>query len=216
MFKIGEKTSLEQHWQKVYSQKAPDKVSWYRPHLDRSLAFIRSCGLEAHARIVDVGGGTSTLVDDLVSDGYFNLAVIDLAEAALAATRDRLGVQAAAVEWIVGDVTTDLLPDCSVDVWHDRAVFHFLTEEPARAAYLAQVMRCVKPGGHVLVATFGLDGPEQCSGLPVTRYDSKGIHAVFGDAFDKVGEAAEQHDTPWGGVQSFVYCFCRRGDSSKG
>ena len=135
-------------------------------------------------------------------------------EAALAAARDRLREKAAAVEWIVGDVTTTLLADDSVDMWHDRAVFHFLTEEPARAAYLSQVVRCVKPGGHVLVATFGLDGPEKCSGLPATRYDAKGIHAVFGSAFDKVGEATEKHETPWGGVQSFVYCFCRRTGSN--
>ena len=114
------------------------------------------------------------------------------------------------VDWIVGDGTTDLLPDCSTDLRHDRAVFHFLTDEAARSAYLSQVMRCVKPGGHVLVATFALDGPEKCSGLPVARYDSDGIHAIFGASFDKVGEAAEMHETPWGGAQSFVYCFCRR------
>ena len=204
--------SGKEHWQAVYTQKTPDKVSWYRPHLDRSLEFIRSCCLKPDSRIVDVGGGASTLVDDLLTEGYSNLAVIDLADAALVFARDRLGERAAAVEWVVGDVTTPLLSDCSVDMWHDRAVFHFLTEEEARVAYLAQVMRCVKPGGHVLVATFGLDGPELCSGLPVARYDSKGIHSVFGHAFDKVGEAAEQHETPWGGVQSFVYCFCRRTD----
>lgn len=198
------------HWQKVYSEKAPDRVSWYRPHLDKSLEFIRICGLNPNARIVDVGGGASTLVDDLLSAGYTNLAVIDLAAAALATARQRLGVRATSVEWIVGDITTPLLPVNSVDLWHDRAVFHFLTEAPARAAYLAQVVRAVKPGGHVLVATFGLDGPESCSGLPVARYDAEGIHAVFGDAFDKLAESAEQHQTPWGAVQSFVYCFCRR------
>lgn len=199
------------HWEAVYQKKAVEKVSWYRPHLDRSLEFIRTCGLAPASRIVDVGGGASTLVDDLLAEGYRNLAVIDLADSPLAAARERLGERASAVDWIVGDVTTELLAERSVDMWHDRAVFHFLTEEPARAAYLAQVVRCVKPGGHVLVATFALDGPETCSGLPVARYDSEGIHAVFGDVFDKVGDAAEQHVTPWGSVQSFVYCFCRRG-----
>jgi SAM-dependent methyltransferase len=164
----------------------------------------------ADTRIVDIGGGASTLVDDLLAGGYPNLAVVDLAEPALAVARERLGERGAGVDWIVGDVTTELLSERSVDMWHDRAVFHFLTEEVSRAGYLSQVTRCVKPGGHVLVATFALDGPEKCSGLPVARYDSDGIHAVFGDAFKKVGEAAEQHETPWGGVQSFVYCFCRR------
>ena len=200
----------KQHWEAVYSQKSSDKVSWYRPHLDRSLEFIQSCGMQHDARIVDVGGGASTLVDDLMVAGYTNLAVIDVAEAALEVAKDRLGERASTVDWIVGDVTADLLPARSTDFWHDRAVFHFLTEETARPAYLAQVMRCVKPGGHVLVATFGLDGPDKCSGLPVARYDAEGIHAVFGELFSKVGEAAEMHETPWGGAQSFVYCFCRR------
>ena len=202
--------SGKEHWQGVYSKKETHKVSWYRPHLEQSLEFIRASGVGLGSRIVDVGGGASTLVDDLLNQGHTNLAVIDLAEAALAAARERLGDGAAPVDWIAGDVTTPLLPDNSVDMWHDRAVFHFLTEAAARDAYLGQVMRCVKPGGHVLVATFGLDGPEKCSGLTVARYDADGIHAVFGDDFEKVGEAAEQHETPWGSAQSFVYCFCRR------
>lgn len=198
------------HWQAVYAQKKPDEVSWYQPHLARSLDFIRSCDLPPEARIVDVGGGASTLVDDLLDLGYRDVAVIDLAAAALDAARDRLGARAASVDWVVGDVTTPLLPAGSVDFWHDRAVFHFLVGDDARAAYLAQVAPCVKPGGHVLVATFGLDGPERCSGLPVARYDAAGIHAVFGDTFEKMGQSAEQHQTPWGSTQSFVYCFCRR------
>lgn len=198
------------HWQNVYSRKSPVEVSWYRPHLERSLEFIRSCHLESDARIVDIGGGASTLVDDLIADGFRNLAVIDLAEAALSAARQRLGEGAAWVDWVVGDATTSLLAEQSVDFWHDRAVFHFLTEADARAAYVAQVMRVVKPGGYVLIATFNLDGPERCSGLPVQRYDPAGIHAVLGDLFDKVGEASELHTTPSGGKQSFAYCLCRR------
>ncbi|MCE9574271.1 MAG: class I SAM-dependent methyltransferase [Deltaproteobacteria bacterium] len=199
-----------EHWQAVYAQKQPDEVSWYAPHLERSLGFIASCALPPDARIVDVGGGASTLVDDLLANGYRNVAVIDLAEAALMAARARLGDRAAGVDWIVGDVTTPLLPEGSVDLWHDRAVFHFLTEPAARDAYLAQVLRAVRPGGYVLVATFGLDGPARCSGLPVARYDASGIHTVFGDAFERVADDAESHATPWGSVQSFVYCFCRR------
>ncbi len=199
-----------EHWQAVYERKKSDEVSWYRPHLAQSLAFIRSCALPLDARIADVGGGASTLIDDLLDLGYRNLAVLDLAQAALDVARARLGDRARHVDWNVGDVTTPLLPDDSVDFWHDRAVFHFLTDERARAAYLAQVMRSVKRGGHVLVATFGLDGPERCSGLPVARYDASGIHAVFGAAFDKVAQATELHETPWGSAQSFVYCFCRR------
>lgn len=198
------------HWERVYSTKGADQVSWYRPHLEQSLDFIRTCGLAPDARIVDVGGGASTLVDDLLDAGFGNLAVIDLAEAALTTARARLGDRATRVDWIAGDVTTTLLPPDSVDFWHDRAVFHFLTDPAARDAYLEQVLRAVKPGGHVLVATFGLDGPDRCSGLPVQRYDADGIHGVFGASFVKVGSAAEQHETPWGSTQSFVYCFCRR------
>lgn len=203
-------TRNDEHWQSVYEKKQPDEVSWYQPHLAQSLSFIRASGLPPESRIVDVGGGASTLVDDLLDEGYRNLAVIDLAPAALEAAKVRLGERAQAVDWIVGDVTTPLLPADSVDFWHDRAVFHFLTEEVARAAYLAQVERSLKVGGHVLVATFGVDGPDRCSGLPVARYDAAGIHAVFGDVFTKIGQATEAHETPWGSVQSFVYCFCRR------
>jgi len=202
--------STKEHWQSVYERKASDEVSWYRPHLDRSLEFISSCGLQKNDRIVDIGGGASTLVDDLLRDGFQNLAVVDLADAALQVAKARLGNQSEAVDWIAGDITTPLLPDDSVDFWHDRAVFHFLTEEPARTAYLDQVARCVRSGGRVLVATFGLDGPEKCSGLPVARYDADGIRDVFGDAFTKIDEATEHHKTPWGSVQSFVYCFCKR------
>ena len=200
----------QDHWQSVYEHRKPDEVSWYQPHLAQSLAFIDSCHLARDARIVDVGGGASTLVDDLLARGYRSVAVIDLAAAALDAAKDRLGDRASSVDWIVGDVTTPLLPDHSVDFWHDRAVFHFLTDDVTRAAYLAEVIRSVRPDGHLLVATFGLDGPDRCSGLPVARYDAAGIHAVFGDAFLVVGHASERHETPWGSVQSFVYCFCRR------
>lgn len=158
---------------------------------------------------MDVGGGASTLVDDLLDEGYTNLAVIDLADAALQAAQSRLGERADDVDWIVGDVTAPRLEVDSVDFWHDRAVFHFLTAPDARAAYLAEVARVVKPGGYVLVATFGPDGPEKCSGLPVARYDAEGIHSAFGERFDKIGAASELHETPWGAAQSFVYCFCR-------
>lgn len=201
----------ENHWQNVYSNKEADAVSWYRPRLDHSLAFIAQAGLSKSARIVDVGGGASTLVDDLLGQGFTNVAVMDLAEAALEAARQRLGETAKHVEWIAGDATLPLLPDRSVDFWHDRAVCHFLTDPAARQAYVDQVDRCVKPGGHVLIATFGPDGPERCSGLPVMRYGADEIHGVFGRGYEKVGTATEQHKTPWGATQSFVYCFCRVG-----
>ena len=200
----------QHHWQDVYQRKQPDHVSWFAPHLDRSLRRIRALGLDKGARIADIGGGASTLVDDLLFEGFDNIAVIDIAEQALAHSRSRLGPRAADVDWIVGDATGPLLPEASVDLWHDRAVFHFLTDPAQRAAYVAQVERAVRPGGHVIVATFAPDGPQQCSGLPIVRYDADGIHAAFGGPFVKVGADAEVHQTPAGGQQSFVYCFCRR------
>jgi len=193
-----------QHWEGVYTRKAVDAVSWYRPHLDTSLRFIDAAALAPDARIVDVGGGASSLVDDLLDRGFRNVAVVDLASAALAAVRARLGARAAAVDFVVGDATSALLPDASVDFWHDRAVFHFLTDPEARAAYIAQVRRCVKPGGLVLVSTFAPEGPVACSGLPVQRYDADGIHDAFGGTFEKLGETAENHRTPWGSEQAFV------------
>ena len=198
------------HWQRVYEERAPEAVSWYRQHLERSLAFVRSAALAPDARIVDVGGGASTLVDDLLAAGYVNLAVIDLADAALATAQARLGGRASAVDWIAGDITAVPLPAASIDLWHDRAVFHFLTGEDDRGAYVAQVERAVKPCGYVLIATFAPDGPERCSGLPVARYDAEGIREALGDDFEKVGEAREEHETPQGRQQPFVYCFCRR------
>lgn len=200
----------QQHWQQVYERKQPQFVSWFAPHLHRSLRRIRALDLPKNARIADIGGGASTLVDDLLDEGFDNVAVVDLAPPALAHSRARLGDRAAMVDWIAGDATSPLLPDASVDLWHDRAVFHFLTDPAQRAAYIEQVRRCVRPGGHVIIATFAPDGPEQCSGLPVARYDADGIHDAFGAGFVKVGSDAEQHQTPAGGTQSFVYCFCRR------
>lgn len=198
------------HWESVYTRKSADEVTWYQPHLERSLAFIRGLKLPHEARVVDIGGGASTLADDLSAEGYQALTVIDLAEAALAQSKARLGARAEGVEWRVGDVTTPLLPPQSVDLWHDRAVFHFLTDEARRAAYIEQVTRCVKPGGYVLISTFALDGPERCSGLPVRRYDVEGIRAALGDGFEGLDEAHELHVAPWGGQQSFVYNLSQR------
>lgn len=201
---------LQAHWQGVYTTKAPDAVSWYRPHLERSLGFVQALAPDPDARIVDVGGGASTLVDDLLAAGYRDLAVIDLAEAALATARARLGPRGDRVRWIAGDATTPLLAPGSVALWHDRAVFHFLTTEAERRAYVTQVRRAVRPGGHVVLATFAEDGPERCSGLPVCRYAPDALHAVFGEGFTKIGEDREVHTTPGGSVQAFAYCLCVR------
>jgi ubiquinone/menaquinone biosynthesis C-methylase UbiE len=196
------------HWDHVYATKSAQQVSWYQPHAALSLAMIQRSGVSTESSIIDVGGGASTLVDDLISNGYRNITVLDLSRAALDVARQRLGQDADRVRWIEGDITTKALPECEFDVWHDRAVFHFLTDPADRSAYIAQVMRSVKPGGHVIVATFGADGPTQCSGLPVVRYAPDALHATFGEAFQLIEHIDEDHHTPGGSVQHFVYCHC--------
>lgn len=198
------------HWENIYSTRATDAVSWFQQRADYSLRFIRATGVDPSAAIIDVGGGASVLVDDLLAEGYRKVTVLDLSGAALAAARRRLGAAAERVGWIEADVTKAALPLHGYDVWHDRAVFHFLTDPADRAAYVAQVLRAVKPGGHVIVASFAEDGPEKCSGLPVMRYSPDGMHAQFGDAFILEGHEKEAHQTPGGAVQQFVYCYCRK------
>ena len=145
----------KQHWDDVYGKKAPDQVSWYRPHLERSLRFIEEARLPERAAIIDVGGGTSTLVDDLLERGYSNLTVLDISPKAIISAKERLGPRAASVSWIEADITTVSLPEHRYDFWHDRAVFHFLLDIPARRRYVAAARQAVKSGGHIVVATFG-------------------------------------------------------------
>ncbi|MEO8331397.1 MAG: class I SAM-dependent methyltransferase [Gallionella sp.] len=171
--------------------------------------MLRNTGVAKSAAIIDVGGGASTLVDDLISEGYSDVTVLDLSRAALSAAGQRLGVRAAQVNWLEADVTDADLPTHRYDVWHDRAVFHFLTEPQQRQAYVETVFRAVKPGGHVIVATFAEDGPTQCGGLPVMRYAANQLHAEFGEAFTLIKHVKEAHHTPSGSVQQFVYCYCR-------
>lgn len=196
------------HWERVYSSRAADAVSWYQPHATRSLDLIRKVAGGAATRVIDVGGGACTLVDDLLAGGMSNLTVLDISAAALQVAQRRLAGQARRVQWIAADITRVQLGEGAYDVWHDRAVFHFLTDPADRAAYVAQVRRAVRPGGHVIVAAFGPEGPEQCSGLPVVRYEPGQLHAQFGGRFELVDHVAEQHRTPAGQVQHFVYCHC--------
>lgn len=198
------------HWEKVYSTKATDAVSWFQEHADCSLDLIKATGVGCDAAIIDVGGGASTLTDDLLANGFTNLSVLDLSAIALTAARNRLGSRASGVRWIEADILRANLPADQFDVWHDRAVFHFLTAPEDRAAYVRAVFHSVKPGGHVIVATFAEDGPGQCSGLPVMRYRADELHAEFGESFSLSGHRKETHHTPFGTVQQFVYCYCRR------
>ncbi len=199
----------KQHWEKVYANKPVDSVSWFQPHAVQSMKIIQRLSLDKSAHIIDVGGGASTLVDDLLAQGYSDVSVLDLSAYALQVAKERLGDTAHRVQWIEGDITQVLLPEHRFDLWHDRAVFHFLTDEAGRHRYIETVLKSVRPGGYILVATFAEDGPKQCSGLPVQRYSAGSLHAEFGSPFELLGHKKEIHQTPFGSLQKFIYCLCR-------
>ena len=196
------------HWEKIYGEKAPNAVSWYRPHLETSLSLIERVA-SRDSVIIDVGGGESTLVDDLLSHGHENVTVLDVSQTAIEANKTRLGKASGRVHWLVADITKAQLAQSAYDVWHDRAVFHFLTAPNDRVAYVRQAARAVKPGGHVIVSTFGPEGPTKCSGLDVVRYDAESLHREFGVHFRLLESAKELHQTPFGTIQQFLYCHCK-------
>lgn len=202
--------STRDHWNDVYASKKPNAVSWHRPHLEHSLAWVDDLPLTKAAHIVDVGGGASTFVDDLLSRGFQSVSVADLSGHALEHAKQRLGRLAGQVEWVVGDVTAPLFAEESLDLWHDRAVFHFLTSASEQQAYQAQVSRCVRPGGFVILATFAPDGPERCSGLTVARYSPQELAEKMGPGFELLQQAGEVHTTPSGTPQAFAYALLRR------
>ena len=198
------------HWDKVYASKGEKEVSWFQENPAPSLDLIAKTGATAASSVIDVGGGASRLVDALIAKGIRAVAVLDLSEAALVAAKARLGGQADQVEWIVADVTAWEPQAAAYDVWHDRAAFHFLTEERDRAAYVARLTKAVKPGGHAIIGAFAPDGPERCSGLPVARYDAQSLGRALGDAFELVETLPHQHRTPWGSEQRFQFSLFRR------
>jgi SAM-dependent methyltransferase len=177
--------------------------------LETSIALIDRSVSDRSASVIDVGGGESTLVDDLLARGFQNVTVLDVSQVAIEATRKRLGQLADRVHWLTADISqVELLP-AAYDVWHDRAVFHFLTAPGKRAAYVRQAARSVKAGGHVIVGAFGPEGPTKCSGLDVVRYDAESLHDEFGTRFRLVESLKELHETPFGTTQQFLYCYCR-------
>jgi len=198
------------HWEHIYETKAPTQVSWYQDHPLTSLQWIQRAGIAKTDPIIDVGGGASTLVDDLMDAGYQAITVLDISAAALQLARQRLDTRSAAVTWMQADVTQADLPPNAYEVWHDRAVFHFLTQAADRQRYVQTVRRAVRAGGHVIIATFASDGPTKCSGLDVMRYNPEGLHSEFGQDFELVDSLSETHQTPFGTEQKFVYCYCRR------
>lgn len=198
--------NAKSHWEQIYATKTDSELSWTQGEPTMSLQLIGQ--VAPRGRVVDVGGGTSPLAGGLVDAGY-SVAVVDISEAAIERSRQKLGRAAKQVQWIVGDVTA--LHDIGAfDVWHDRAVFHFLTAADDRDAYLRTARACLVPGGHLVLGTFALDGPEKCSGLPVAKYDGAKLAKAFAEGFVLQQLARETHVTPWGKDQAFQYAVLER------
>lgn len=200
--------SRQAHWEGVYTKKGEKEVSWFQENPALSIELIAQVGATAASAIIDIGGGASRLVDNLIQRGFEDVTVLDLSEAALEAAKVRLGKDAAQVHWMVADATR-WEPLKAYDIWHDRAAFHFLTEEDDRSAYLARLRRALKAGGHAIIATFAPDGPERCSGLQVVRYDPANLGNTLGREFELVGSRQQTHSTPWGAEQSFQFSVFR-------
>jgi 2-polyprenyl-3-methyl-5-hydroxy-6-metoxy-1,4-benzoquinol methylase len=203
--------TLQDHWEHIYQTKAPVETSWFEPHLQTSLHWISEAAPDRSASIIDVGGGESTLSDDLLAMHYRSLTVLDIAKAAITKSRNRLGAAAEKINWLVGNVIEVALPPRAYDVWHDRAVFHFLTEPDRRSAYVRQLSSSLKTGGHVVIATFGPQGPEKCSGLVTMRYNADSLQRELGQDFRLVRSSVVEHHTPFGTAQQFIYCHFTMG-----
>ena len=193
------------HWEKIFSDKAPEQLTWYQAQPQQSLQLVTESGLHRKARIIDVGGGTSLLAGCLSDAGYERVTVLDIATKALQKNQRQLGKRAAAITWVEADVTRAPLAANCYDLWHDRAVFHFLVEPEDRERYREALLRSLRPGGHLILATFAINGPEQCSGLDVVRYGAAKIEATFGNDFQLRRSVEEEHRTPWDTTQSFTY-----------
>jgi 2-polyprenyl-3-methyl-5-hydroxy-6-metoxy-1,4-benzoquinol methylase len=199
--------SRKAHWENVYTTKSENQVSWFQENPAPSLELIDLAKPTPETAIVDIGGGASRLVDSLVARGFNHVTVLDLSEAALAAAKVRLGGKGN-VQWVAADVTR-WNPPQAYDIWHDRAAFHFLTDPGDRAAYVTCLKQAIKPGGHVIIGTFAIDGPKRCSGLPVMRYDAASLAAELGEGFQLIDARRHEHATPWAAIQRFQFCLFR-------
>lgn len=192
------------HWEHVYRDKSPLEVSWFQKKPVLSLELIKHTGIDKNAAVIDIGGGASTLVDYLLSEAYTNISVLDISSIALQHAQQRLGNRANSVYWIVADITSFKTP-AKYMLWHDRAVFHFLTERADRQAYVSVLRDSLRPGGHVIIAAFGIGGPVKCSGLDIVQYDADKLKEELGEGFALVEEVSEIHHTPDAREQLFGY-----------
>jgi 2-polyprenyl-3-methyl-5-hydroxy-6-metoxy-1,4-benzoquinol methylase len=207
---ISKHPGWKDHWERLYAHRDPSEFRWYQAHPQHSLSLIADTGLDTTASIIDIGGGASTLVDHLLQAGYRDLTVLDIARTALMQAQQRLGNRSQQVTWVESDVT-EYSPGHTFDIWHDRAVFHFLTDERDRDSYLEALHKTLKPDGQVIIATFSDSGPSQCSGLDIVRYRPETLSLVLGpQRLHLVETFTEEHRTPSGGLQQFVYCRFRR------
>ena len=199
-----------EHWEKVYLTNQPDKLGWYKPHLETSLKWIKELDLSEDSNIIDVGGGASTLVDDLLNEVYRSITVVDLSKNALALAKERLGERAKLVTWLEEDITSVPLAARHYDLWHDRAVFHFLTAPEQRQQYRINLLKALRPGGHLIIAAFAPEAPPKCSGLPVERYSADKLESTLGAKFELKRHKKELHITPGGVEQMYLYCHFRK------
>lgn len=197
------------HWNKVYETKKPTEVSWYEPMPEVSLTYITDCKLEKDAAIIDIGGGDSFLAEFLLAQGFTDITVVDISEKAIERAKERLGEKADEVNWIVADVSK-FQPERQYDLWHDRAVFHFLTEESQIENYLLNAKEAVKPGGFVVMGTFSENGPTKCSGLEIKQYSISQMQELFSEGFSTLSCKNIDHQTPSGGIQNFTFCSFRK------
>jgi 2-polyprenyl-3-methyl-5-hydroxy-6-metoxy-1,4-benzoquinol methylase len=201
-------TDPKLHWENVYHENAPEEVSWFKTAHESSLSLIERTGMKKDDWIIDIGAGASTLVDQLVARGYKKIALLDVSSNALEYTKTRLGAQAQGIEWVVSDITK-FRPNHPFTLWHDRAVFHFLTEPQDRQNYVRALKDSLLPGGHIVMATFAIGGPTQCSGLDIVQYDPATLSQELGDSFELLESLVETHHTPWNSEQKFIYCLFR-------
>jgi len=197
------------HWEKLYAERDPGSVSWHQSHPQYSLSLIEDTGIGKTASIIDVGGGTSRLIDHLLKSGYRDITVLDIARTAIEQAQIRLGDRSQQVTWVEGDITS-YSPVQEFDIWHDRGVFHFLTSEHDRACYLETLHKALKPDGQAIIATFSDSGPDKCDGLDVMCYSPEKLQQALGNQLHLVETFTEECKTPNGGVQEFVYCRFRR------
>ncbi len=193
------------HWDKIYNKYSPDELGWHQEYPDTSLRFIGEAGLGRDARIIDIGGGTSRLTEVLLDKNYNYLSVFDISSNALRASRERLGKRGKRITWIEGDITTYVFNQ-EYDVWHDRAVFHFLTEKTDRNNYLKTLDSTLSTRGHVIISTFSPEAPPKCSGLPIMRYTPELLQNEIGSRFNLINSTEEMHNTPGNTQQKFIYC----------